>query len=153
MWAKIKRLFSKQSRREIFRYFDGESMRSKDPVLIEWAIDDHPIFDAEKHPVLMEADGQAGRDAAQICHDAIVEIFDLKVFDEKTGKGLVFLEVIETLGQFYDWCGVQKKNTSNSATSLGSTESTLTSLENETTKPTSASPSTSDDRSSETPTE
>lgn len=112
--------------RKIFAYNDGESQVYGDPTEIDFDLVrlgvEELIFSRRLLDLPQSEDGKIdlgsieGPDAKLLIdayHDAeplIRQVFRVKPFDRQTGRGLLFQDVIELLGAYYDWRDSVKKN-------------------------------------------
>lgn len=96
--------------RAIFRYWDGQAMRSADPITLWRAIKAHPQFNLERDPLMHDAGDD---ESTVICLNATRDIFGVKPVEE---GGLTETETIDLLGSYFDWINAVKKNISTSPT-------------------------------------
>ncbi len=111
--------------REIYSYFDGQSVRRADPVALYKKV-------MEKGPELsidIKLSNSIHKDAGKGQENALVkirDIFGLKSFEE---GGLTEWEAAELLDNFLEYCETLKKNSSPSAMSSNSSEGSPTTSE------------------------
>jgi hypothetical protein len=111
--------------RAIFRYWDGARWRWIDPFLAFRRLADHPEFDWEKDPALIDfADQRTASGCADRTVRAVREVFGIPAFDGSRGTpaGLTEAELIALLVAFTAYVTDAKKNTGPPATSSPPTE-------------------------------
>lgn len=127
--------------RAIFRFWDGSMDRAADPMVIYRALVEHPEFDWEKTPELIEIDdARIASDATRIEAAAVRQAFGVPSLAE---GGLTEAECVQLLTQFTLWLGQKKSSSSPSPTLPAATEPK--SSDPSTTKPGLASTSTCSD--------
>lgn len=124
--------------RAIFRFWDGQRDRAADPLVVFRALLEHPEFDWEKTPLLLEIDDpKISGDALRVTADAVRKAFGVR---DLLDGGLTEGECTQLLIQFTAYIGALKKSTSSPPTSPDATEPKPS--ERSTTKPSSDSGST-----------
>lgn len=152
MFSIFKRLIfnrPRQSRRQIFTYWNGFETIYADPIAVSAKLDTHPVYRPDLHPELAEQDSPKGVEAFEICVSAYRDAFELPSYDPKTGKGLTASEVLELHATFCLYLQYLKKNIEATLTQQVVTEPTSTESAKPTTSDTSDTSSTSQDRSTE----
>jgi hypothetical protein len=89
----------------IFAYFDGQKWQSIDPIHVILALENHPVFSAEKH--LQDA-SQGDFEAVEIIANAVCDVFNVSPY--YNGSGLTIAERKALLDTFYLYCEAVKKN-------------------------------------------
>lgn len=102
-----------QSQRAIFKFFDGQRMRSMDPLDIHVALELHESFAWHDGALVEAGDAQSIRTWA----DAVCDVFGVEPYDHATGKGLTGSERLAILEQYMEFCDQLKKNTSDTVIS------------------------------------
>jgi len=105
MWRP--KFLTRRPQREIFRYWDGEKMRAVDPMQVARIMDEHPQYNAGRHPGLVD-EGDA--DATAVMLSAIRAAFDVTEWREDR-PGLTQLETIKLYADFTQYTEGLKKNT------------------------------------------
>ena len=132
MFRLLSRVFGKkpERRRDVYEYWDGETVRAIDPLSAYRALLAHPVFDWDVHPALidnMDAEEDSMRKeaiaASEVTTSAVRDVFGLKPWTD-IRPGLTEAETITVLIQFVDWLVGQKKNINPSLTSQEPTEQT-----------------------------
>lgn len=108
-----------RGRKQIFQFWDGQSWRYADPMVIVRGLQDHPTFNWERDPVLVSTGDLS---ALKVCADAVRDVFGVTPFDGSTGKGLTEGECLGLLSEFSAYLGAVKKNGNPSPTPSGPTE-------------------------------
>jgi len=91
-------------RRFLFRFFDGVRKRAIDPLQVYLRL----AGDMEL-AALAERSEQGDREAIEALAERLARIFDVQLYDERTGRGLTLLEVFDLFYRFTDWVELQKK--------------------------------------------
>lgn len=103
--------------RGIFRFWDGQKNRAVDPFVILASIEADPELNLEIDSALVVAGDSAAIAKTVRCTR---RAFGVKEFSQ---GGLLEAECLELIGEFYDFLGALKKNTSLSPISSPPTES------------------------------
>lgn len=112
--------FSKKPNRLLFRFYDGQTWRCEDPLLIRQRIDSHPDYRWDVHPAMAE---KGDAKAFEIVLNAICEGFGVTRYDWQTKTGLTQAELLELLNKFAIYLDSIKKNIFFLPNSASSTES------------------------------
>lgn len=119
MFGFLKRWFWKR-RRSIFAYWDGARTRRVDPMAVWQALTDHPRFDWETTPKLIDlpgdskADRKLSMESLALTAEAVRLAFDLPDVEE---GGLTQWECVGLLTQFVGYLEGLKKSTGRTPTS------------------------------------
>jgi hypothetical protein len=103
--------------REIFRFWDGQRITSRDPMVLWIDLKNDPEFLLERHPKLIDAGDD---EAIKLGVRAVQRVFGVKAMEH---GGLTHLESINLLGAFLDYMAGLKKSTSPTPTSPAPSES------------------------------
>lgn len=154
-WLRNRRLRRENERRRLlFSYFDGERLRQIDPMKAWREIVRDPKFHLETMSALAD---QGVTEEAEILAGCICRVFDVKPFNDATGKGLTEAQLQNILADFEGWLDRVQKKTPFGPTSPQPMDSPPSSISPaarpEATKPLSGSGSTSTGPKPELPTE
>lgn len=106
--------------RAVFRFWDGAKMRRIDPMVVYYALCEHPEFDWEKTPLLIDVDDtQIMLPAMQMTAAAVRSSFLVGSLEQ---GGLTDGECVQLLTAFNRYMLALKKSASPLATSPESTE-------------------------------
>ena len=101
----------RKSKRDIFRYWDGERWRGADPVLVVRKLSSHPLFSLEKHPVDLQSNQLATQnEAIAVTVGAMRDVFGVKPWDDVTDKGLTERETLALFHNLLSYLEGVKKN-------------------------------------------
>lgn len=139
--------------REIFEYWDGSKKTAIDPMVAMQRIDEHPTYNPDQDPELIEKKGDLCALARAV--DATRKAFELEEFEDLGNgkrKGLTQAEILELHVAFcYYMDDLQKKTSASRTSSPPTEESTSSRSEWTTTKPMSDSTKTSPEPTSVKP--
>ena len=108
--------------RRIFKYWDGSRTRSSDPMTVLRVLDQHPEFDMDITPKLMEApDVSVMLEETAKTADATRQAFEIPVYDGH--RGLTEGELANLLFDFFAYMNELKKSGSDTQTLQPSMES------------------------------
>ncbi len=95
-------------RRGLFDYNDGRRTRWVDPFVVWRKLNEHKTLDLENQAPYVD---QGIEPQTTIVITALCEVFDLKRFDDATGRGLMDIEVLDVLAKLHVFTEAVKKNT------------------------------------------
>lgn len=97
--------------RAIFRFWDGSTSRRIDPMVVYRRLLEHPEFDWETTPLLIDVHEEAvAADAIRLSADAVRVAFEIPELSET--KGLTEIECVQLLQLFVQYLTALKKNIS-----------------------------------------
>lgn len=105
----LAKLFSRDARRRIFVYSDGERTRRADPMSLQRAIAEHPVWVPARDLPLITKDDEFGREALRDSLQGIRDVFGLKPLSDD-GRGLTEDETFGVWNSFIAFCLALKKN-------------------------------------------
>jgi hypothetical protein len=136
-WIVVRRLVQlNKPARGLFRFNDGVRIRSIDPIDVAMALEAHPEFRFDLHP-LRAANGET--EAYGVIADAVRVAFGVPAYTVPNVPGLTVLECYELYRAFVNYVALQKKSTDPMPISALDMVATSTGFEQETTSGISAS--------------
>jgi hypothetical protein len=115
-WFRQRRI---ESRRRIFKFWNGRREQRIDPIVAFFGLQAHPTFNAAVHCKLVDV---GDREASVITSQAVRDVFGVDAYDPVTGCGLTIGEQLGLLASFFDYIDDQKKSGPTSPTSSLNTE-------------------------------
>lgn len=126
-WIIVNRMAKEyRSHRGLFRFNDGARIRSVDPIEVLIALEAHPEFRFDLHP-LRAANGES--EAFGVIADAVRSAFSVPAFTVPNTPGLTVRECYELYRAFVYYVHLQKKSTEPMPISASDTASTSSASE------------------------